>query len=137
MKKNEPSARTYSLTGIALLLLLALTVGGAYVNLGPLNTAVAMSISLAKGALILLFFMHMRYSRPILWLFVGAGFFWLGIMFVLAMSDYLYTSLDLFLEFIPGDDRRLTDLRLINVKRVRTDEVSCDRHGADRFSFDQ
>lgn len=86
---KEPSARTYTFTGIALLLLLGLTIGAAYVDLGPLNTAVSMSISLAKGALIILFFMHVRYSRPILWLFVGAGFFWLGIMFALAMSDYL------------------------------------------------
>ncbi len=86
---NAPSARTYSFTGIALLGFLALTIGAAYLNLGPLNTAVAMSISLAKGALIVLFFMHLRYSRPILWVFAGAGFFWLGIMFVLALSDYM------------------------------------------------
>ncbi|HMJ06913.1 MAG TPA: cytochrome C oxidase subunit IV family protein [Chthoniobacterales bacterium] len=86
---NSPSARAYTFTGLALLALLALTIGVAYVDLGPLNTAVAMAISLAKGALIILFFMHVRYSRPILWLFVGAGFFWLGIMFVLALSDYM------------------------------------------------
>lgn len=85
---KEPTARVYTLTGVSLLLLLALTVGAAYIDLGPLNTAVSMFISLAKGALIILFFMHVRYSRPILWLFVGAGFFWLGIMFVLALSDY-------------------------------------------------
>jgi cytochrome c oxidase subunit 4 len=89
MKKDKPSARTYWFTGIALLVLLGLTIGAAYLDLGSLNTAVAMSISLAKGALIILFFMHVRYSRAILWLFVGAGFFWLGIMLVLAMSDYL------------------------------------------------
>lgn len=86
---NAPSARTYLFTGIALLAFLALTIAAAYIDLGPLNTAVAMAISLAKGALIVLFFMHIRYSKPILWVFVGAGFFWLGIMLVLAMSDYM------------------------------------------------
>jgi cytochrome c oxidase subunit 4 len=86
---NEPSARTYLFTGIALLAFLGLTIAAAYVNLGPLNTGVAMAISFAKGALIVLFFMHIRYSKPILWVFVGAGFFWLGIMLVLAMSDYM------------------------------------------------
>ncbi len=86
---NAPSSRTYFLTGIGLLGFLALTIGAAYLNLGPLNTAVAMSISLAKGALIVLFFMHLRYSRPIVWVFAGAGFFWLGIMLALALSDYV------------------------------------------------
>lgn len=86
---NAPSARTYFFNGVALLAFLALTIGAAYINLGPLNTIVAMSISAAKAALIILFFMHMRYAKPIIWLFVGAGFFWLGIMLVLAMSDYL------------------------------------------------
>ena len=86
---NAPSARTYLFTGIALLAFLALTIAAAYIDLGPLNTAVAMAISLAKGVLIVLFFMHIRYSKPILWVFVGAGFFWLGIMLVLAMSDYM------------------------------------------------
>lgn len=86
---NAPSPRTYLVTGIALLAFLALTITAAYVDLGPFNTIVAMAISLAKGALIVLFFMHMRYSKPILWVFLGAGFFWLGIMLVLAMSDYM------------------------------------------------
>jgi cytochrome c oxidase subunit 4 len=86
---NAPSARTYLICGVALLAFLALTIAAAYINLGPLNTIVAMSISVAKATLIILFFMHMRYNKPIMWLFVGAGFFWLGIMLVLAMSDYM------------------------------------------------
>lgn len=86
---STPSPRTYLFNGIALLALLGLTISAAYVNLGPLNTIVAMSISFAKGALIILFFMHIRYSKPLVWVFAGAGFFWLGIMLVLAMSDYM------------------------------------------------
>ncbi len=86
---NAPSARTYLLNGTALLVLLALTIGAAYLNLGPLNAIVAMLISLAKASLIVLFFMHLRYSKPILWIFAGAGFFWVGIMLVLALSDYM------------------------------------------------
>ena len=83
------SARTYVFNGLVLLGFLALTIGAAYVNLGPLNTIVAMSISAAKAALIILFFMHMRYGKPVMWLFVAAGLFWLGIMLALAMSDYM------------------------------------------------
>ena len=83
------NARTYLITGFALLAFLGLTIAAAYVNLGPFNTVVAMSIALAKAVLILLFFMHLRDSKPIIWVFAGAGFFWLGIMFALALSDYL------------------------------------------------
>jgi cytochrome c oxidase subunit 4 len=89
MNPHRPAARTYIFNGAALLLLLALTIGLAYLNLGPFNSIVAMAISFTKGALIVLFFMHLRYSKPEIWIFAGAGFFWLGIMLILALSDYL------------------------------------------------
>ncbi len=85
----NPSARTYLINGAALLAFLALTVGAAYLHLGPFNTVVAMLISVAKATLIALFFMHLRYSKPLTWIVAGAGVFWLGIMLVLALSDYL------------------------------------------------
>jgi cytochrome c oxidase subunit 4 len=84
-----PAARTYWINGIALLGLLALTIAAAYLNLGPFNTVTALLIAIIKAALIALFFMHLRYSKPLMWIFAGAGVFWLGIMLVLALSDYL------------------------------------------------
>jgi cytochrome c oxidase subunit IV len=89
MNINTSPVRIYILTGVALLVLLALTIAASYLNLGVLNAIVAASISVASTALILLFYMHVRRSKPLLWFFVGAGFFWLGIMFVLALSDFL------------------------------------------------
>lgn len=86
---KRPSTRSYIFTGAALLAFLGLTIVAAHLNLGPLNTVVAMFISILKAALIALFFMHLRYSKPLLWVFAGAGIFWLGIMFALALSDYL------------------------------------------------
>ena len=86
---KTPSARTYLFNGVALLAFLGLTIMAAHLNLGPFNTVAAMGISLVKAALIVLFFMHLRYSKRIMWLFAGAGFFWLAIMLTLALSDYL------------------------------------------------
>lgn len=83
------SVKQYMQITAALLGLLLLTVGAAYIDLGPLNTVVAMSVSLAKGALILLFFMHLRHGSGLVRLAAFAGFFWLGILFVLALSDFL------------------------------------------------
>lgn len=83
------SVKQYMQITAALLGLLLLTVGAAYIDLGPLNTVVAMLISLTKGALILLFFMHLRHGSGLIRLAAFAGFFWLGILFVLALSDFL------------------------------------------------
>lgn len=86
---NYPSTRTYWIIGFGLLLLLALTIMAAGIDLGPFNTVIAMLISVAKATLVALFFMHLSSSKPLLWVFAGAGLFWLGIMFALALSDYL------------------------------------------------
>jgi cytochrome c oxidase subunit 4 len=77
----------YALVFIALLVLTGVTVGVALVDLGPLNTFVAMSIAVLKALLVVLFFMHVLFSHRLVWLFVGAGFFWLVILIGLLMSD--------------------------------------------------
>ncbi len=89
MTSRAPTSLTNLINGLVLLALLALTIAVAYINLGPLNTVVAMAISGAKAALILLFFMQLRYSKPSVWIFAAAGFFWLAIMIAMALSDYL------------------------------------------------
>ena len=86
---KTPSTRAYFMTGIALLGLLALTTTAAYINLGPFNVITSMTISAAKTTLIALFFMHLRYTKPLVWICAGAGLFWLGILLSLALSDYL------------------------------------------------
>lgn len=83
------SVKQYVQITAALLGLLLLTVGVAYIDLGPFNTVVAMLISLVKGALILLVFMHLRHGSGLVRVAALAGFFWLGILFVLAFSDFL------------------------------------------------
>jgi cytochrome c oxidase subunit 4 len=81
--------KTYINACIALMLLLVLTVGAAYLDLGALNFAIAMAISVSKALLIILVFMHVRYSSPVVQLAASAGFVWLLILFVLTMSDYV------------------------------------------------
>jgi cytochrome c oxidase subunit 4 len=76
-------------TWAILMTLLLATWGVAQINLHPLNVVIALAIACTKMVLILLNFMHVRTSSRLTWLFVGAGFFWLGILFMLGMSDYL------------------------------------------------
>jgi len=79
--------RLYLVVFIVLLALTALTVLIASVDLGPLNTPVALLIAVGKATLVVLFFMHLKDAPGILWLAAGAGFFWLGILILLTMSD--------------------------------------------------
>ncbi len=71
-----------------LLFLLALTWGMAQLDLGALNLTIAMLISLAKMALVVLFFMHLRFSTRLTWLFASAGSIWLLLMMWLTLTDY-------------------------------------------------
>lgn len=73
-----------------LLLLTFVTVQVAFVNLGGrLNAVVALSIAVVKALLVILYFMHVRHSSRLIWVAVVAAFFWLGILVVLTLSDYL------------------------------------------------
>ena len=65
------------------------TVGIAFVDLGYLNTFVAVSIAVLKATLVLLFFMHVKSSNRLIWVFASAGFIWFIIMVAFTMSDYV------------------------------------------------
>ena len=84
-----PPRRVYFYTAAALMLLLALTAWAAFLPLGPFSTPLAIGIAVAKGVLILLYFMHLRFGEKLPRLVVGAAFAWLSILFVLSLSDYL------------------------------------------------
>jgi cytochrome c oxidase subunit IV len=73
----------------ALMVGTALTVLAAFFDLGALNNVVMLAIACAKALLVILFFMHVRWSTRLTWLVVASGFFWLIIMFGLTMTDYL------------------------------------------------
>jgi cytochrome c oxidase subunit IV len=71
----------------ALLVLTALTTTIAFIDLGRLNVFVALTIAVVKASLVLLYFMHLRYSPRLTLVAVAIAFFWLGIMILLTMSD--------------------------------------------------
>jgi cytochrome c oxidase subunit IV len=73
----------------ALIALTTLTVVAANIDLGPFNAVVALTIAVVKGSLVLLFFMHLRYTPRLTWLVVSAAFVWLGILIVLTVGDNL------------------------------------------------
>jgi cytochrome c oxidase subunit 4 len=54
-----------------------------------MNTVVALAIACFKALIVVLFFMHVKYSTRLIQLTVIAGLYWMGILFVLTFSDYL------------------------------------------------
>lgn len=89
MKTHGPSPKLLVAVWIGLLALLFLTWGVAKFDLGRWNVVAAMTIAVAKMLLVMLIFMRVRYSVPLIWVFAAAGFFWLLFMVVLVMGDYL------------------------------------------------
>jgi cytochrome c oxidase subunit 4 len=80
---------TYLAVFAALMVMLALTVAAAEVDLGFLNTPIALTIAIAKMILVLLYFMHLRYSSRLNWVIVATGFFWLAVMIAGTMDDVI------------------------------------------------
>ena len=79
----------YYLIFLALMVGTILTVAVAKFDLGPLNNVVMLTIACTKALLVVLFFMHVRWSSRLTWVIAGSGFFWLLIMFFLTLSDYM------------------------------------------------
>jgi cytochrome c oxidase subunit IV len=65
------------------------TVWTATIDLGPWNTPIALVIAATKAILVILFFMHVKYSTRLTWMFVSAGFIWFIIMAVITMADFV------------------------------------------------
>ena len=70
-------------------MLTALTVWVATFDLGRWNAIMALSIAVVKATLVVLYFMHVRYSSKLTWVFVCAGIIWLIILFAFTLSDFL------------------------------------------------
>ncbi len=90
MEKAQPMSIPW-LVGVyaSLMVLLALTVIAASFPLGPLSLVISLAIAGIKAALVVLYFMHVRYASHRTWLFVGAGVLWLSIFFTLTFGEYL------------------------------------------------
>ena len=86
-----PTRVYYTIFGV-LMLCTYLTVQMAFIDLGAFNTVAALVIAVFKATLVVLVFMHVKYSSRLIWVIVIASMFWLGILLVLTMSDYLTRS---------------------------------------------
>ena len=83
------SPKVYGVIFVALLLGTALTVFASYLELGVFNAVVALGIACIKAVLVILFFMHVKYSSRLTKLTVAAGFFTFIVLITMSMTDYI------------------------------------------------
>jgi cytochrome c oxidase subunit IV len=92
---HHPAAqlRTYWVIFFWLMGLLALTLVAGQIDLdrfiGGLNAVIALAIATVKAVLVVLFFMHVKKSSKLTWIFASAAFVWLVIMMALTFNDYM------------------------------------------------
>ena len=92
MSEHIVSPRIYLGIILTLMALTGLTIWVATVDLGPLNVVLALVIATLKATLVVLYFMHARYSPGRTKLVIVAGLFWLAILLVMTLADYLTRS---------------------------------------------
>lgn len=88
MSEHILPLRVYYAVFGALMALTAVTTAVAYLDLGALNVLVALGIASTKGMLVILYFMHVRYSPRLVRIFAFSGLVFLLILFAFLSSDY-------------------------------------------------
>ena len=72
-----------------LMVMTGVTIWIAFQDLGDLNIYVALGIAAFKATIVVLYFMHVKYSSPLIQLAAAAGFIWLAIMLSFTSTDYI------------------------------------------------
>jgi cytochrome c oxidase subunit 4 len=87
MSQHVIPQKIYILVFVTLLLLTLVTVDVAFYDAGWLSLYIALAIATTKATLVILYFMHLRYSSKLTWAFVAAGLLFLIILLAFTMSD--------------------------------------------------
>ncbi len=89
MSEHISSPKLYAAIWITLLVCTGMTVTAALMDLGRLNTILALTIATFKAVLVVLFFMHVKYtSERMTKVVIVSGIFWLLLLLALSMADY-------------------------------------------------
>ena len=89
MSEHIVSIKVYLIIFLALMVGTALTVWAGLRDFpGQLNVIIALTIAVIKATLVVLYFMHVRYSSRLIWVVFTSALFWLAILFALTFADY-------------------------------------------------
>ena len=88
MSEHVVPVKVYVAVFVTLLVMTATTTAISSVDLGPWNTVVALGIAVFKATLVVLFFMHAKYSPRLTHMVILAGIFWLALLLLITFSDF-------------------------------------------------
>lgn len=89
MSEHIVPVKVYLVIFLSLMAGTALTIWAGLQDFpGPLNVVIALTIAVIKATLVVLYFMHVRYSSRLIWVIFASALFWMGILFALTFSDY-------------------------------------------------
>jgi cytochrome c oxidase subunit 4 len=80
--------KVYVAVFVTLLVMTAATTAISGIDLGPWNTVAALGIAVFKASLVVLFFMHARYSPRLTHMVILTGLFWLALLLLMTFSDF-------------------------------------------------
>jgi cytochrome c oxidase subunit 4 len=83
------SPMVYLVIVLALFVGTALTVWASYIDLGLWNPVIALAIACTKATLVVLFFMHVKYSTKLTKLTVISGLFTFMALIGMTLADYI------------------------------------------------
>ena len=89
MSAHLVPVKTYVGVFLVLMVLTGLTTGVAFIDLHAWNTPVALAIAVVKMVLVVLFFMHVKYSPGLTKMVILAGFFFLALLVAFTLADEL------------------------------------------------
>ena len=89
MSQHVVPRKVYFAVFAVLIILTATTTAISFVDLGPWSSVVALGIAFVKATLVVLFFMHVKYSTRLTQIVIAGGLFWLAILIALTLSDFM------------------------------------------------
>jgi cytochrome c oxidase subunit 4 len=88
IEAREARPHPFVIAWLALLLLAAVSIGSVFLHLGAFAPLVEFGIAAIQAAIVFSLFMRLKGPPSLKWVFAGAGFFWLLILYGLSTTDY-------------------------------------------------
>ena len=95
-QQHTTGLAVYFLVFGGLIIFTILTVAVSRLDLGWLNTPIAMTIAITKSTLVVLFFMHVIHSTRLTWVVIIGALLWVGVLFVLTFADFATRSWQIY-----------------------------------------
>jgi cytochrome c oxidase subunit IV len=87
---------------LALMFLTYITVAVSYIDLGSMNMIVAMGVATLKASLVVLFFMHLLYDKPLNALVFVTALLFVALFIVIVLLDSVHYQPELIPGYAPG-----------------------------------